>query len=104
MKKVKDKEEGQKVVMYVTTYGLTKGITKVKGDHMEEHNMFRYYGKPDKPNDWVFPMFAHRLGKDFHKTLEEAQEQVRLMRARKIASLQKKLDHLLDYTPQVVEM
>lgn len=104
MKKVKDKEEGQKVVMYVTTYGLTKGITKVKGDYMEEHNMFRYYGKPDKPNDWVFPMFAHRLGKDFHRTLEEAQVRVSMMRERKVASVKKQLNALLNYTPQVVEL
>ena len=104
MKKVNDKEDGQKMVMYVTKYGLTQGIIKVEGDYMVEHDMFRYQVKPDKPHTWMIPMFAHRLGKDFHRTLEQAQERVRLMRENKIASVQKLLNGLLEYTPKVVEM
>lgn len=104
MKKANDKEEHPEMVMYVTKYGLSQGILKVKGEYIEEHDMFRYFTKPESPNDWLFPMFAHRLGKDFHRTLEQAQEAVRLMRGRKIASLQKKLNILLDYTPQIVEL
>lgn len=87
-----------KPVYYVTKYALSAGIQKVTGKLIAAGTILDYTTDKDH---WC-KQYAHGEGKDFHLTLESAKERAREMRAKKIASLEKSLNKMRNYEPEVV--
>jgi hypothetical protein len=73
--------------VWITKYALTQGILEREADPLnpEYPNMIRVKNGIS---------FAHYHGKDWHPTLEEARCRVRLMLAKKRASLEHQLSQL----------
>lgn len=72
---------------FLTKYALTEGIKKVKGK-VSSISTDKATHIITSGNFWT----THKLGRDIHTTLADAQIAAEQMRAKKIASLNKQLD------------
>lgn len=88
---------------YVTKWGLTQGILKVKGICSKVIDGMVFRCKSDDPDSWVPATHVYGLGKDFHTTLEYAKARVGEMQLKKIASLERQLKKMHTYKPVVVD-
>lgn len=69
---------------YITAYALTEGIVEIEAEECGDETI----RQTDLPRGcWYF----HGEGREWHRTREGAIEKAGIMRARKIASLEKQL-------------
>lgn len=75
------------MIYFITKYALTTGIEMIPGEYVEElkdPDMLRI----KLPGD-SFASYAHKEGRDWHRTHEEALVRAEAMRKAKIDSLKK---------------
>ncbi len=80
---------------YITTYGLTKGILKVEG--VLAGGYVLWSDQIGQPQTAVFRQDAFLSESDATITVEQ-------QRMRKIASLRKQHDKLINFVPKVIDM
>ena len=81
-------KEGDIFEGFVTKYALTRGIIKTKLELCKWFDSDYYYVQAPKLDHSYFH------GKEWHRTLEEAEDQARVMQMKKIASLKNQISKL----------
>lgn len=76
------------VKFYVTKYALTTGIIEVEGRKCDS-DMIEY-----TPKGSSYRLYAHKEGRDWHRTREAAVQRAETMRRAKLASIEKQVKRL----------